>query len=126
MKVTNAIMQGVADIFTASKARRDAEYADFLSFYRNLVENVSADVAKAIGKVNDFMVEGSKDRSQAPIYLTATCYLEWKQAIADGQWFTKSSIEQVKTFMLMALAKSAEANKLTTEERKALMALLDQ
>lgn len=127
MKVDMNLIQGVADIFTASKKRRDKEYADFLEFYKKMVETSSSDIAKVIGNTCTVHVggDGKEDRNWG-LYLTIACYLEWKAAIANGLRFTKMTIEQVQTSMVLALAKVAESNKLTTEERKALLELLDK
>lgn len=125
MNITNALMAKVGDIFLASKRRRDAEYADFLAFYRTLVEETDSAVAKAIGNISVAVTEDGCPRNWN-ILLTAADYIWWKQKITEAGVLFSTSIEQVKADILMSLAAKAESNGLTAAERKSLIALLDQ
>lgn len=124
MDVTNALFKKVGDIFLSSKKRRDDEIADFLSFYRTIVEEMDAAVAAACGPTQVEVMAAGKIESWS-IRLTVADYIWWKQKFADGVRFTKP-VAKVKSDMLMRLAKETESNKLTAEERKALIALFDQ
>jgi hypothetical protein len=123
MNVTPSVFLQVGSIFLSSKARREAEYSDFLSFYKSLVEQTDGAVASAVGTIS-VDVRVGKEKKSYGIILSPTDYLWWKQSLAENVVFEKS-VEHIKSSMLIALAKAAEGNKLTAEERKALLALLD-
>lgn len=125
MNVTNSVFQKVGDIFLVSKKRRDAEYADFLEFFRTLVEETDSAVASAVGHIDVMVVQG-KEEKQWGVLLTVADYIFWKQHITEDGVRFKKSIDQVKSDILRRLAKKAEDNNLTADERKSLITLLDQ
>lgn len=123
MKVTTATFKAVSGIFLSSKSRRDKEYAEFLSFFRELIEETDGAIANAFGKINVEVARG-KTKETCGLILTVADYIYWQEKFAAGFHFVEG-IEAVKTKILMCLAEKAESNKLTADERKALLAILD-
>lgn len=122
MNVTPSVFQQIGLIFQASKARKDAENVAFLAFLKELIEKTDGDIAAAVGRVSVDLVKGTAP-SNAGIILSVEDYIFWKNKFADGYRF-KKPVEQVKSDILAKLAKAAEDNNLTADERKSLLALL--
>lgn len=103
--------------------RRQREYEDFLSFYRELVETMPTDVCKTFGNMS---VTGNDGKNYG-IMLTVADYMYWKDSFAKGVFF-KHEPEMVIKAMMKHLSESVEhTGSLTPDERKNLLSiLLDQ
>ncbi|KKC25798.1 hypothetical protein [Sphingomonas sp. SRS2] len=118
------LFKSIADIAVTAKGRRDAEHASFLAFYRQLVEVIPTDAVTSFGSVS-VNVKTARKSEQWAIELTVTDYMWWKQKIEQlGVRFEKSPAS-VQADMLVRLSKAAEASRLNSDERKALLGLLD-
>lgn len=121
MAVTADLFRAVAVLATGAKARNAAAHRDFLAFYRDIVETVSVETVAAFGSMSVDVVGKSNNWA---IELTATDYVWWKEEISRGARFVKDP-SAVRLAMLNRLSKQAEATKLTPDERKSLIALLE-
>lgn len=121
-----SVFQKIGQIVLSSKARQDQEYEEFFKFYRALVETTDGEVATAIGTTNvDVVCTGWTAHQTWGIKLTPADYLFWKEKYAIGVRF-KYSLEAVKAAILAKMVNAAQDTKLTAEERKQLLALLDE
>lgn len=120
------IFRAVGELALGAKRRREAEYASFLSFFRELVETLPAEMTSLFGHMSNVGVT-LRDGKTANygIELTVTDFLWWKSAIEqDGVRFT-SGPESLRRSMLTRFSKQAEAYRLEPEERKKLLAMID-
>lgn len=118
------IFRKIADLALGAKARRDDEYRQFLAFFRELVETTPTDVAKLFGRFN---VKSQPRGGQEAVYgieLTATDYLWWVNEIENKGTRFVNGVPRVQTAILSHIAKQAEAQGLTADERKLLLSLL--
>lgn len=121
-----SVFKAVADLAVGAKARRDAEYQDFLSFYRDLVETLPTEAVTAFGSMKVEVVEAGAIKSGWAIELTPTDFIWWKSKLEQGEVRFTGSADSVKLSMLSRIAKKAEAHRLSPAERKTLLALLDE
>ena len=116
------IFQALSDMIAETTGRREKEYADFLAFYRALVETIPTKVSQAFGKM-EVSATGGKGYG---LLLTAADYLYWKTAIEqNGLRFAKGP-RGVQLDMLDRFVSKAEDSGLEPKERKRLLALLDE
>lgn len=120
------IFRAVAEMALGAKARRDQENEKFLSFYRELVETLPTDVTELFGHMGKVAVTLKNGETPSwGIELTATDYIWWCNEIREnGVRFTQGP-RAVEQAMIARLAKQAESQRLTPEERKKLISLLD-
>ena len=119
------IFKKVADLALGAKRREDAEYADFLKFYRDLVEVLPTEVVELFDGCPRAVISKGAEYKWI-IQLTATDFIWWKTKIEQEGARFKNGVTNAKLAMLEKLAKSAEAKSLTPEERKTLLAMLDE
>lgn len=118
------VFQQIGQLVLTGKRRRDLECEGFMKFFRALVEMTDSAVAKEVGGVSvTVLLVGNKEETWK-IELTASDYAFWKEKFAVGVRF-KYSLDAVKAAILKAMTAAAERNKLTADERKQLLALLD-
>lgn len=119
------IFRAIADMALGAKAKRMERYEAFLDFYKTLVETLPSEATAMFGR----MPVSVKDRGKPPenwgIELTATDFLFWKDRLGRTVEFVKRP-ENVKSDMFSVLAKKAEKEPLTAEERKTLLMLLEK
>lgn len=120
------IFHAIGDLAMGAKRRSEKEYADFLAFYRELVETLPIEVTDLFGTMNEVWVQrrGQKNESVG-IELNVADLMWWQHEFATGTRFVHG-IDQVKADMLRRLTLKAETQRLNPEERKKLLALLDQ
>lgn len=127
--ITNELVKSVSDIFMSSHKRRQAQYEDFLAFYKRIVEDTDTAVAKVVGTINVSVMAkldtAKVERKEFGIILSPSDYMWWKQHLGIDIDFV-FSVEAVKTHIIRSIAKAAEANDLTNDERRRLLSALDQ
>jgi len=117
------VFKAIADLALVATGRERAEYDGFLAFYKGLVEGLPTEAIKLFGNMSVKIRKG-KDESTAGIELTAVDYIWWKESIASGVRFS-SGVRAIKIAMLNHISKKAESNSLEPDERKKLIALLE-
>lgn len=115
----------IADLALGAKKREDEEYADFLKFYRGLVETLPADAVKIFGRCDRCVVKNGTESTWG-LELTATDFWWWKNEIENFGARFKNGTKVAKNAMLTQMAKKAEGTTLPPEVRKALIALLEE
>lgn len=118
------VFKAVADLAVGAKSKRDQEHTDFLAFYRSLVESLPTEAIRLFGNMSVKLIVGKVEEG-AGLELTATDYMWWRQKIAGGARFVVG-VHAVQLEMLNRLSKKAEAESLPPEQRKVLLALLDE
>jgi hypothetical protein len=120
------IFAAIGRLAVSAKKRRDAEYQDFLAFYRTLVETLPAEVCAIFGNMGGIEVQpGAGARTTFGLELSATDFIWWKHKIeVENVRFVKSAAA-IKADMLARISRGAEAHNLTPAERKELVALLE-
>lgn len=118
------VFKAIADLAVGAKARRDEEHQEFLRFYRSLVETLPTMATEAFGNLNGVKVTARKAAQSWGIELTVSDYLWWKHEIEQGARFVEG-VAAVQTSMLHRLSKAAEAQRLSPEERKEMLSLID-
>lgn len=120
------IFKAIGDLALSAKKRKDNEHADFLAFYRNLVETLPTEIVALFGNMGGVAVWHKGKEKSCGLELTATDFMWWKTHIeAEGVRFVNTPAS-VKCDMLDRLARHAEAHRLSPEERKNLLSLLKQ
>lgn len=119
------IFTDIADIAFGARKRRIAEHEEFLKFYRELVETVPQEVVALFGKMTVRVVE-AEVQADWGILLTATDYIFWKNKLLEGRIKFVKGDKRIKQLMHERLAEKAENEGLSAEERKRLIALLEE
>ena len=120
------IFRAIGELAVSAKRRTDKQYADFLAFYRQVVETLPTEMVEIFGELDVpvKLKDGTKETNG--LLLTATDYMWWKRHIETfGMRFTYGPMN-VEARMLEQFSKSAETHMLSPEERKNLIALLEQ
>jgi hypothetical protein len=124
----NAFKQ-LTDIVLGIQKKSDAEWAEFMEFYRDIVESTPAAVASIFNTMSVDVILNDRDRSKKSygIQISVSDYLYWKNAYAEGTRFVLP-VKKVQDNMLQHLAKAIEKKPGTIEpgERKALLRVLLQ
>lgn len=116
----------VGELAIGAKARRQAENEEFLKLHRQIVETVPIEIVKAFGTLDNVALYDPKGKeATGGIELTVADHLWWKKLLAKGNRF-RWGIQPVKDYMLEHLVKQIEDTTLEPEQRKALLALLDE
>lgn len=118
------IFKAIGDLAVGAKRRTDKDYADFIAFYRQLVETLPIEVTDLFGSLDDVQVRRDGKLEGCGLELNVTDVIWWQHEIKTGTRFV-CGIAQVKSDMLRRLALKAETQRLTPDERKSLLALLD-
>jgi hypothetical protein len=117
------VFKAVVDLAMGAKARRSTEHQEFLTFYRSLVETVPTEAIGLFGSMPVNVFEAGKQEDWA-IELTATDYIWWKKKIESGARFVVDPSE-VQLAMLNRMSKKADMERLSPDERKSLIALME-
>jgi hypothetical protein len=120
------IFSAIGDLAISSRRRVEVEHSDFLVFYRQLVETMPTEMVEIFGTLDGIRVRLRRGKVEDyGIELTATDFMWWKSLIeADHARFVSGPAD-VKRRMLERFATGAEAERLTPDERKKLLFLLD-
>jgi len=121
------VFRAIADLALSAKRREDKAHTDFLSFYRELVETLPSEMVDIFGQLTgvDVRIKSGKEAKWG-IQLTATDFIWWKSQIEDeGVRFVHGPLS-VQRSMLDLFSRSADARRIPPEERKKLIALLEQ
>jgi hypothetical protein len=120
------IFKSIGDLAVSAKRRTDKRYADFLAFYRELVETLPSEMVEIFGAVPLSVTHKNGKAETVNIELSATDFLWWKRNIEVlGMRFTNGP-SSVENAMLRRVAEKAETHRLAPEERKTLLAMLEQ
>lgn len=127
MKADTGIFKAIGELAIGAKRRREAEYADFIAFYRELVETLPIDVCDLFGTLNEVQVMRAKASKSEGVglELNVADLMWWQHEIKLGTRFVHG-IKQVKSDMLRRLTLKAETERLSPEERKSLISMLDR
>ena len=121
------IFKAIGNLSLKAKVREEQEYKEFLAFYKELVENMPTELTILFGNLGG--IETSKAGHKPSVYgieLTATDYIWWKNKIENEGCRFVHGIPHVKSLMLERFAKNAESHRLSPEERKELIAMLEK
>lgn len=117
---------GMGEILSGVAARRRKENEEFLGFFREIVETVPLEVAKAFGTMGVEAFDATGKPTQGwGIVLSVADYIYWKDHLTAGARF-KFPVANIKLAMMNHLSKKIEGVGLPPEERKALLAMLDE
>ena len=126
-KITAELFRAVGELAIGAKQRRRKEYVDFLAFYRELVETLPTEVVQLFGKLDVSVVPKSTGKIETyGLILNATDFVWWKQSLEAEEVRFTNGPQSIRLSMLNHLSKQTEANSLSPDERKALLALLDK
>jgi len=117
--------KALGEIIVGAKQKRDVEYQEFLSFYRELVESLPTEACKRFGNLSVKVIkqDGNKEANYG-IELTVADFLWWKGVLENDEIRLDSTTNQIKNAMLDKLTRIAEVNNLEPEARKSLLAIL--
>ncbi len=116
------LFKNVAEMAITAKARRTKENADFLSFFRDVVETVPTEAALLFGSLSNVEVIKNGQKQTFEIELTAIDYIWWKNELEGGVHFVKP-VRDVKMDMLEHLAKKAAADRAARTGREIMAKL---
>lgn len=121
-----ATFKAIGELAIGAKRRQEKEYADFIAFYRDLVENLPTEVTELFGKLDNIPVRrwGSGKTENVGLILSVADLLWWTHEFEMKTRFV-NGISYVKSEMLARLSRQAETERLSPDERKRLLAILD-
>lgn len=121
-----SVFRAIGELALGAKGRRDKEYAEFLAFYRDLVETLPSEMIELFGTLENVSVFVSGKKASYGLELSVTDYLWWKQHIEVSRLRFESGVASVKFDMLDRFSRKAETHRLSPEERTKLLALIEQ
>ncbi len=119
------IFSAISDLAIGARLRRKAEDGEFLKFYRSIVETVSPEVVSIFGHMPNVHVVSNGKKEEWGIELTATDFIWWKSKLESGDVRFVEGGNAIKAAMLHRMARMAEVEKLSADERKRLISLLE-
>ena len=119
------IFLSIGELALGAKKRREREYAEFLSFYRTLVETMPSEMTALFGTLDGISVDCRGKKESFRIELTVTDFLWWKSRIENESLRFVYGIPAVKAAMLDHFSRKAELHRLSPEERVKLLELLE-
>ena len=114
----------LGEIIVGAKQKRDAEYQEFLVFYRELVETLPTEACNRFGTLNGVEAVVDGNESAYGIQMNVADFLYWKNKIDNTDIRFVASIREIKSAMLDRLTNIAEVHNLEPAARKALLAIL--
>lgn len=118
------LFKAIGELVNQAKIRETEEHMKFLEFYRELVLNLPSESISQFGMLDVSVIDTDGKRQLFGIILTVTDYVWWKALIENGARFVRSP-EVVKADMLAKFSEQAEMSRLTVDERKELLKLLE-
>lgn len=121
------VFNAIAELAVGARRRSKQEHQDFLSFFREVVATVPAEVVETFGHMSGVQcVHPNGEIKSYGILLTATDYMFWKQKIEiEGIRFVKGAAS-VQMDMLDRLSTQAEMQRLSPAERTALIEMMER